>query len=234
MRYDVLLWDLDGTLTDPKEGITLSVQYALNRLDYPSCEADDLDWIIGPPLKESFKILFQTTDEALVNRAITFYRERYQEIGLYENIVYPGIPELLAQLKEKGCMHLLATSKPRVFAEKILQHFSLDSYFSVIMGSELNGQFVEKDGLIAEILKKVPTDSRSKTVMIGDRRYDVQGARANGIDVISVGYGYGTIEELSDASPDFIAPSVSDLEKLLLDRDTRPSVVSGYRTAASK
>lgn len=215
MRYDVLLWDLDGTLTDPKVGITLSVQYALNRLDYPLLEADDLDWIIGPPLKESFKTLFKTTDETLLNQAITIYRERYQEVGLYENIVYPGIPELLVQLKEKGCMHLLATSKPRVFAEKILQHFSLDSYFSVIMGSELNGQFVEKDVLIAEVLKKAPAGSRSKTVMIGDRRYDVEGARANGIDVISVGYGYGTIEELSIASPEFIVPSVRDLEKLL-------------------
>ena len=154
-------------------------------------------------------------DETLLDRAITIYRERYQEIGLYENILYPGILELIAQLKEKGCLHLLATSKPRVFAKKILQHFSLDSYFSVIMGSELNGQFVEKDVLIAEVLKKAPADSRSRTVMIGDRRYDVEGARANGIDVISVGYGYGTFEELSLAAPDFIVPSVRDLEKLL-------------------
>ena len=217
MRYNVLLWDLDGTLTDPKEGITRSVQYALKRLDYPFCEADDLDWIIGPPLKESFKTLFQTTDEAILHRAISIYRERYREIGLYENIVYPGIPDLLAQLKDKGCRHLLATSKPRVFAEKILQHFLLDSYFSVIMGSELNGQFVEKDCLIAEVLKTMPAGSRSKTVMIGDRSYDVHGARANHIDVISVGYGYGTSEELRVASPDFIVQSVADLSDLLLN-----------------
>lgn len=215
MRYNVLLWDLDGTLTDPKEGITLSVQYALKRLDYPLPVADDLDWIIGPPLKESFKTLLQTTDDALLNRAISIYRERYQEVGLYENIVYPGIPELLAQLKDKGCKHLLATSKPRVFAEKILQYFLMDSYFSVIMGSELNGQFVEKDCLIAEVLKTMPVDSRAKTVMIGDRRYDVHGARANHIDVISVGYGYGTREELCDASPNYIVQSVADLGELL-------------------
>lgn len=215
MRYNVLLWDLDGTLTDPKEGITRSVQYALKRLDYPHYEGDNLDWIIGPPLKESFKTLFQTTDDALLNQAISIYRERYREVGLYENIVYPGIPDLLAQLKEKGCRHLLATSKPRVFAEQILQHFSMDSYFSVIMGSELNGQFVEKDCLIAEVLKALPVDSRSKTVMIGDRRFDVDGARANHIDVISVGYGYGTGEELRVAAPDFIVQSVEDLGKLL-------------------
>ena len=215
MRYNVLLWDLDGTLTDPKEGITRSVQYALERLDYPFQEADDLDWIIGPPLKESFKTILSTTDEVLLNRAIMLYRERYREVGLYENIVYPGIPELLHQLKEKGCSHLLATSKPRVFAERTLQHFLLDSYFSVIMGSELNGQFVEKDCLIAEVLKTIPAGSRSRTVMIGDRSYDVHGARENHIDVISVGYGYGTSEELRVASPDFIVQSVADLGELL-------------------
>ena len=216
MRYSVLLWDLDGTLTDSKEGITLSVQYALSQLDYPVPKVDDLDWVIGPPLKESFKTLLQTTDEELLNRAIISYRVRYEERGLYESIVYPGIPELLGQLKEKGCKHLLATSKPRVFAERILQHFLLDPYFSVIMGSELNGTFVEKDALIAEVLKKVPADLRPETVMIGDRWYDVHGARANHIEVISVGYGYGTAEELRVAAPDHIVPSVRDLKELLL------------------
>lgn len=215
MRYDVLLWDLDGTLTDNKKGITLSIQYALERLNYPLPEADDLDWIIGPPLIDSFKTLLQTTEETLLNRAIMLYRERYREIGLYENIVYPGIPELLSQLKEKGCTQLLSTSKPQVFAERILQHFSLDHYFNVIMGSDLNGQFVEKDLLIAEALKNVPAVLRSKTVMIGDRKYDVHGARANHIDVISVGYGYGTIEELRVAVPNYIVPSVRGLKELL-------------------
>ncbi|MCO1599915.1 HAD hydrolase-like protein [Desulfosporosinus nitroreducens] len=217
MRYDILLWDLDGTLTDSKEGITRSVKYALSRLDYSIPEADDLDWIIGPPLKESFKTLLQTTDEALLNQAIIIYRERFREIGLYENIVYPGIPELLFKLKEKGCKHLLATSKPRVFAEKILQHFLLEEYFDVIMGSELNGRFAEKETVIEEVLKRVPGSSVSKTVMIGDRKYDVHGARANQIDVIAVGYGYGTVDELQAANPDFIVPSVEGLGKLLLN-----------------
>lgn len=215
LRYNVLLWDLDGTLTDPKDGITRSVHYALERLNYPVREADDLDWMIGPPLKESFKILFDTTDETILKQAISIYRERYRDIGLYENFVYPGIPELLAQLKEKGCRHYLATSKPKVFAEKTLQHFLLDSYFSGIMGSELNGQLVEKECLIAEVLKTMPASLRANTVMIGDRSYDVHGARANHIDVIAVGYGYGTAEELRIASPDFIVKSVTDLGKLL-------------------
>jgi len=217
MRYNILLWDLDGTLTDPKDGITRSVQYALNQLNYPIPEADDLDWVIGPPLKESFKTLLQSEDEGLLNRAVLSYRERFQELGLYENNVYPGIPELLFKLKEAGCKNLLATSKPRVFAERILQHFLLDEYFEVIMGSELNGQFVEKEALIGEVLKKAPRGSRSRTVMIGDRKYDVDGARANQIDVISVGYGYGTDEELEAAQPDFIVPSVRGLESLLFE-----------------
>ncbi|MBC2721666.1 HAD hydrolase-like protein [Desulfosporosinus sp.] len=217
MRYDIILWDLDGTLTDPKEGITRSVQFALKQLNYPIPEADDLDWVIGPPLKESFKLLLQSTDDNLLTQAVLLYRERFQELGLYENFVYPGIAELLFKLKKQGCKNLLATSKPRVFAEKILQHFSLQEYFDVIMGSELSGQFVEKDALIGEVLKKAPTNLRSRTVMVGDRKYDVEGARANQIDVISVGYGYGTIEELQDAKPDFIVSSVKDLERLLFN-----------------
>lgn len=216
MHYNVLLWDLDGTLTDPKIGITRSVQSALHQLGYSVPHADDLEWVIGPPLKDSFRILLETENEDLLDRAVTLYRERYRELGLFENTVYPGIPELLALLKDEGCQHLLATSKPRVFAEKILSHFSLDPYFNVVMGSELSGQFVEKEALIAEVLKKVPAELKEKTVMIGDRRYDVEGARANQIKVISVGYGYGTLEELQAASPDFIVPTVGTLQELLM------------------
>ncbi|WP_407311051.1 HAD family hydrolase [Desulfosporosinus sp. SB140] len=216
MHFELLLWDLDGTLTDPKEGITRSVQYALQKLGLTFPHEDDLEWVIGPPLKESFKILLQTNDDLLLDQAVTFYRERYRDIGMYENIVYPGIPQLLAKLKEMGCQNFLATSKPKVFAEKILRHFSLADCFSVMMGSELNGKLVEKDDLIREVLTRVPAQSLSKTVMIGDRRYDVQGARSNNIEVISVGYGYGTIDELKAAAPDYFVSSVDDLAKLLL------------------
>ncbi|WP_088226598.1 HAD hydrolase-like protein [Desulfosporosinus sp. FKB] len=215
MRFDNLLWDLDGTLTDPKPGITRSVQYALQKLGFAYPHEDELEWVIGPPLKASFKVLLQSDNEDLITKAVTFYRERFQEIGMYENMVYPGIPELLDLLKEKGCQHFLATSKPKVFAEKILQHFSLNDSFSEIMGSELSGRFVEKDDLIREVLKSVSPQSRSKTVMIGDRLYDVQGARANNIKVISVGYGYGTFEELETAAPDYFVSSVQDLKQLL-------------------
>ncbi|MDQ7096828.1 HAD hydrolase-like protein [Desulfosporosinus sp. PR] len=217
MRYELLLWDLDGTLTDPKAGITRSVQYALQKLGLPFPHEDALEWVIGPPLKESFKLLLHTNDDALLDQAVGFYRERYRDIGMYENIVYPGIPKLLARLQEKGCQNFLATSKPRIFAEKILQHFSLAGCFSVVMGSELNGNFVEKDDLIREVLKQVPARLLSRTVMIGDRRYDVQGARANNLKVISVGYGYGTREELQAAAPDYFVSSVEELARLLLN-----------------
>lgn len=216
LRYGVFLWDLDGTLTDPKVGITLSVQYALKSLGFSSPEADCLEWVIGPPLKDSFRILLKSTDVDLLDQAVMLYRERYQEVGLYENVVYPGISDLLAKLKEQGGCHLLATAKPKVFAEKILQHFNLAAYFKVIMGSELDGRFVEKDALIAEVLKKAPAGSKTRVVMIGDRCYDVWGARTNQIQVISVGYGYGTMDELQKAGPDFIAPEVEDLARILL------------------
>ncbi|KLU66695.1 5'-nucleotidase [Desulfosporosinus acididurans] len=216
MRFDYLLWDLDGTLTDPKPGITRSVQYALQKLGFAYPHEDELEWVIGPPLKASFQVLLQSKNEDLITKAVTFYRERFQEIGMYENMVYSGIPELLDLLKEKGCQHLLATSKPKVFAEKILQHFSLNNSFSEIMGSELSGNFVEKEDLIREVLKSVSPQARSKTVMIGDRLYDVKGARANNIKVISVGYGYGTLDELEAAAPDYFVSSVQDLKQLLL------------------
>lgn len=215
MRYNILLWDLDGTLTDSKEGITRSVQYSLQKLGYPIPDADDLHWVIGPPLKESFKVLLETTDEALLTQAVGLYRERFRDLGLYENIVYPGIPELLLKLKEQGCRHFLATSKPRVFAEKILLHFGLKEHFEHIMGSELDGRLVDKESVIAEVLKRFPVEAQIKPVMIGDRKYDVQGARANGIEVIAVSYGYGTREELQQAGSDWIAPSVRALGELL-------------------
>lgn len=215
MRYNILLWDLDGTLTDSKEGITRSVQYSMQKLGYPIPAADDLHWVIGPPLKESFKVLLNTADEALLSRAVGLYRERFQDLGLYENIVYPGIPDLLLGLKEQGCRHFLATSKPRVFAEKILRHFGLKEHFEHIMGSELDGRLVDKESVIAEVLKIFPQEARIKAVMIGDRKYDVQGARANGIEVIAVGYGYGTGEELRQAGADWLAPSVRALGELL-------------------
>ena len=220
MRYRTFLWDLDGTLTDPKEGITRSVQYALHRLNRPCPPLDDLEWVIGPPLRQALQDLLATDDPALAGQALSLYRQRYGETGMYENTPYPGIAGLLADIQARGGHNVLATAKPLVFAEKILAHFQLERYFSLIMGSGLNGEFVEKPDLIQEILRRLPEADRHTTVMIGDRRYDVEGARQNGIDVISVAYGYGSLPELHAAAPDGIALSVDHLRELLLGKHT--------------
>lgn len=215
MLYDLLLWDLDGTLTDPKQGITKSVQYALENMGYEVPSNDELEWVIGPPLSSSFRELLKTNDEELVRKAIILYRERYAKLGMFENIVYPGIPDLLADLKRNGCHHILATSKARIFAEQILVHFQLDKFFDLAMGSELNGQFAEKDEVIKEGLRRYGVYEPLKTAMIGDRRFDVHGAHKNGINIIAVSYGYGTMSELETAKPEFIVDSVDSLRELL-------------------
>lgn len=218
MKYQVVLWDLDGTLTDPKEGITKSVQYALEKLNAPVPTQDELEWVIGPALSKSFEILLKSTDETLVSKALEFYRERYREKGMYENKIYPGIPELLQDLKEAGCLNVLATSKPKPFAEEILRHFNLSRQFHLIMGSNFNGELVDKGDLIQEILRRLPQDiSWKQTVMIGDRRFDIEGARRNGLDVISVAYGYGTMHELEENKPDYIAKGLTELRTILFE-----------------
>jgi len=215
MQYNYFLWDLDGTLTDPKEGITKSVQYAMAKLgrSYPS--ADELEWVIGPPLSHSFKLLLGTDDENLVHKAIQLYRERYSVQGMYENLVYPGIKELLAQITEQGGQNIVATSKPRVFAEEILSYFALRPYFSLVIGSELDGRLDSKTEIIQEALGRLAGIPHQRVVMIGDRLYDIIGARENAIDAIAVTYGYGTIKELSEAGPAYLVNSPQELGLLL-------------------
>lgn len=215
MLYDILLWDLDGTLTDPKEGITRCVQYALEKMGHPYPSTDELEFVIGPPLSHSFEILLNTKDKDVIEQALALYRERYGAKGMFENTLYPGIPDLLAALQADGCMNVLATSKPLVFADQILKHFNLDSYFKLIMGSRLNGELVDKGDLIREILRQLNISDRKRIVMIGDRRYDVKGARKNGIDVISVAYGYGSMSELQEAGPDYLVPGIDALKEFL-------------------
>lgn len=218
MLYDVILWDLDGTLTDPKEGITKSVQYALENLGALVPSQDELEWVIGPALSKSFEVLLQSTDEASIASALELYRERFREKGLYENEVYSGIPELLRDLKNAGCHNVLATSKPKPFAEEILRHFELSQHFHLIMGSNFNGELVDKGDLIREILRRLGDSTPlNRIVMIGDRRFDIEGARRNGLDVISVAYGYGSMDELEEHKPNYIAQDLAALRKLIFE-----------------
>lgn len=196
-----VLIDLDGTLTDPKVGIQTCIRYALAQLNQPLADAVDLDWCIGPPLKQSLAKLLNTQDDALAEQALGFYRERFSRIGLFENKVYNDVPVTLQALKQRGYRLFVATAKPTVYARQILQHFQLDAYFNEIYGSELTGERTNKSELLGYILQQQPELSADNSLMVGDREFDVLGARAHGIHCIAVQYGYGTPDELNHAAP---------------------------------
>lgn len=208
------LVDLDGTLTDPYLGISGSILYALEKLDRPAIDENALRAAIGPPLEGSFAAMLGG-DAHLAKQALGHYRERFSSIGLYENVVFDGIPESLAVLQQAGVKMFLASSKPRVFCERILDHFGLTPFFATVHGSELDGRLGEKSELIAHILAAEAIDP-AHCVMIGDRRYDIEGARANSIKVAAVGWGYGTVAEFEAFPPDAIVPHVADLAPTVL------------------
>jgi phosphoglycolate phosphatase len=212
--YEIILFDLDGTLTDPKVGITLSVQYALHKMGIKEEDPDTLTPFIGPPLLESFKEMYHMNDEEAI-QAIQYYRERFSATGLYENKVYFGIRELLFSLKNQGKKLIVATSKPTAFSIQILEYFDLKQFFTVIVGSNLDGTRTEKSDVIEFALEGENLSDLSKVVMIGDRKYDIIGAKKNNIDVIAVTYGYGSEQELAAAEPNYIVSSVTELAKLL-------------------
>jgi len=201
-------FDLDGTLTDPKPGITRCIQYALERLGFPVPAEDDLIWCIGPPLHASMK-KFVGTDE-LAHRAVELYRERFRDVGLYENEVYAGIEETLAKVAAGGRRLFVATSKPKVYADRIVEHFGLGRHFEYIFGSELDGTRTDKADLLAYGITEAKLDP-AWAIMIGDRSHDVVGARKNGMKAIGVLYGYGSLAELMDAGADYLCAAHPDV-----------------------
>jgi phosphoglycolate phosphatase len=193
---DAIYFDLDGTLTDPKPGITRSIQYALQRLDHHTIPTEDeLTWCIGPPLRSSFVKLL---GDHSADRAVTLYRERFSDIGLYENGVYDGIDEVLTALRASGHRLFVATSKAHVFAERIVDHFGLRKHFERVFGAELDGTRVDKSHLLEYALKEGSVDP-TKALMIGDRSHDMVGAKNNRMKGIGVLYGYGSRAELIEA-----------------------------------
>jgi phosphoglycolate phosphatase len=197
MALDAIYFDLDGTLTDPKPGITRSIQYALQKLDHPTIPTEDeLTWCIGPPLRASFAKILGGEDHA--DRAVSLYRERFSDIGLFENGVYDGISEVLTTLSQSGQRLFVATSKPHVFATRIVEHFGLRHHFEHVFGSELDGTRVDKSDLLQYALQVAAVDP-AKTLMIGDRSHDMVGAGNNGMKGIGVLYGYGNRDELIGA-----------------------------------
>ena len=193
-----LLFDLDGTLTDPFTGITKCIQYALVSLGRPEPSAESLRWCIGPSLKLSFATLLGPQEEHLADVALAKYRERFGSVGLFENEVYPGIEHALDELTKAGHSLGVATSKPRVYAERIVEHFGLTKYFRSVDGSELDGTRSGKTDLIAYILGR-DGFAQDNVAMIGDRQHDIIGARQNGVAGVGVLWGYGSPEELKAA-----------------------------------
>jgi phosphoglycolate phosphatase len=212
--YDIILFDLDGTLTDPMIGITKSVQYALEKMGIVEDDIAKLTPFIGPPLTVSFKEFYGMNDDE-AKQAIAYYRERFSKVGLYENLAYDGIKELLEDLRRQGKTLFVATSKPTVFSIKILEHFGLSHFFKEVIGSELDGTRAEKSQVIKFVLSKIAGYDASKIIMVGDRKYDVVGAQENGIAAIGVTYGYGGYDELQSVKANYILSTVSELRDFL-------------------
>lgn len=212
--HRAILFDLDGTLTDPFDGITRSVQYALERLGHEVPPQDALRWMIGPPLRDSLPILLGTDDAALVDEGMRLYRERYSDIGKFENTLIEGIPEVLKALDAQGYFLSVATSKPGTYAREIIAHFDLEQYFDAQYGSGLDGQHAHKPELIGHILRSEGLDP-ARTLMIGDRSHDVIGASANAVRAIGVLWGFGGHAELSENGATAIARSPRELTGII-------------------
>lgn len=220
----VILFDLDGTLTDSAPGITACVQYALEKMGKPEENAEALRCFVGPPLKDQFMSYAGFTEEE-ATEAVRYYRERYIKSGMYENSLYPGVEELLAFLKDRGCVLAVASSKPEQFVRQILEHFHLTGYFREIVGAGMDEKRTTKAEVIEEALKRLDmTSSRQDVVMVGDRSYDIIGAHECGIQCIGVGYGYGSMEELIKAGVTYVADSVEELEILAENGGEEPQV----------
>lgn len=205
---DTVFFDLDGTLTDPKIGITGSIQYALGKLGLPVPTQDELTWCIGPPLRASFVALLGGDKDA--DRGVELYRERFGTIGLFENTLYDGITATLDTLHATGRRLFVATSKPHVFADRIVDHFGLRKYFTRVFGSELDGTRVDKSDLLRYALDETSVDP-TRAIIIGDRKHDIIGAANNGISGIGVLYGYGGREELTSAGARHLVASPAEI-----------------------
>lgn len=217
LQYQTVLFDLDGTLTDPGLGITNSIQYAMEQLGMEKPPREELYQFIGPPLLEEFQKVYGV-DRAVSEEMLRHFRVYFEEKGLYENRPYEGVLDMLSRLQESACRLVLATSKPEPFADMILQHFGMRSYFSTVAGSTLDETRTDKAAVIAYALDKAGITDRSRCVMVGDRKHDVFGARANGLPALGVLYGYGSRQELQEAGALLLAETVAEIPELLLFR----------------
>lgn len=213
---DYILIDLDGTITNPKEGITKSVQYALRSMNVFIDDLDSLTKHIGPPLRDGFMEFYGFSKEE-AEKAVVKYREYYGEQGIHENEVFDGMEALLTRLKQMGKYLIVATSKPEELAIQVLEHFHLDQYFDDICGATFDDSRADKEAVIRYALEKNSVTDLESVVMVGDRKYDILGAKAVGIASIGVLYGFGSEEELTEAGADRIAATVDDVFHMIMD-----------------
>ena len=218
MKYHTILFDLDGTLTDSEEGITKCVQYALEHFGIEETNQDTLRRFVGPPLDDMFMEIYGFSKEKAVE-ARWKYRERFETVGLFENRPYEGIAEMLAQLQAAGVALAVATSKPEVFSRRILDKFELTPYFAAISGADLDGNHVDKADMIREAMHRLgrKPEETDGVLMVGDRKYDVEGARECRIPCVGVGFGFAQPGELEAAGAAWFAETVEDLRVLLLE-----------------
>lgn len=213
-KYRHLLFDLDGTLADPSEGITKCIAYALEYFGIKTENLDSLKSWIGPPIKDSLMEIYHF-DEAKADLGVEKYRERYTDIGIYENRLYDGVPELLFRLKESGYHIALATSKPTVFAQRIVEHFKIDPYFDFVGGAGLDDSRPTKGHVIQHVIEETKLIP-SQSLMIGDRKYDIIGGKGAQMDTVGLLHGFGHREELQNAGATYIFEGLTELEEHLL------------------
>ena len=220
MKYQIALFDLDGTVTDSGPGIVNSIRYALEKYGLPVPEEKVLRTFIGPPLKEQFQAVCGLNEEEGA-RMVEAYREYYTDRGIFENSVYSGVPEMLERLKESGVRILMATAKPEKFARRIAEHFDFAKYFEFIGGACMDGRRTDKYEVIEYVIRQcgISEEERESAVMIGDRSHDVTGAKKAGLNSIGVLYGYGCKEELEKAGAGELAALPSDVVEIVLGKE---------------
>ncbi len=218
-RFANVLLDLDGTLTDPFDGVAASIRHAMKCMGLGPAPEEKLKGAIGPPLRQTFSKLLATQDASRIETAMRLYREQYSVTGLFENHVYPDVPEMLAKLNTAGCRLFVATSKPAIYADQIVQYFDLTRYFVSIYGSELDGRLENKTALLRFVLDREDLDERN-TAMVGDRAQDILAAKAHNLRAVGVTWGHGSRNELQDAGADVICHSPSDVVSFLLNPES--------------
>lgn len=212
--YQYILFDLDGTLTDPREGITKSVQYALSKMGIEEPDLTALEHFIGPPLYDEFRRCYDF-DDTQAKQAVAAYRERFSVHGWKENILFDGVPTMLKTLREAGKTLAIASSKPTLFVEKILELFEIAPYFDVVSGATLDGSISTKAQVVEQALDMLSVKDRKRVVLVGDRMHDVEGARSCDIDCVGVTFGFGGLQELQQAGAKYIVQDFVELMQLL-------------------